>query len=111
LVCPPQGSMLVVFSPSRRILVSHGYADGIRLWNVTDSTHPSPLGKLSSSEFLDIAVFSPDGRTLATVGDTIGLWEMNVDHAIRTICARRGNLTREEWQQYISDLPYNPVCP
>ncbi|MCA1676271.1 MAG: hypothetical protein LC799_30210, partial [Actinobacteria bacterium] len=111
LVGHPQGTMLVVFSPNRHILVSRGYADGIRLWNVTNPNHPSPLGKLSSSEFLDIAVFSPDGRTLATIGDTIGLWEMNVDHAIRTICTRHGNLTREEWQQYIPDLPYTPACP
>jgi WD40 repeat protein len=111
LVGHPQGTMLVVFSPNRSILVSRGYADGIRLWNVTDSNHPSPLGKLYSSEFFDIAVFSPDGRTLATIGDTIGLWEMNVDHAIRAICVKHGNLTREEWKQYISDLPYNPACP
>jgi hypothetical protein len=38
---------------------------------------------------------------------------MNVDQAIRRICATTANtLTREKWKQYVSpDLPYRPPCP
>lgn len=100
----------VVFSPDRHTLASVG-RDAIRLWNVTDPTHPAPLGELTiQNDVIGPVVFSPDGRTLASAGNTVGLWELNLDQAIRKICATSGNLTREQWQQYIPDLPYNPSC-
>jgi WD40 repeat protein len=89
----------------------------VRLWNVTDPAHPTPLGQplTGHTDYVNSVVFSPDGHTLATgSGDyTVRLWEMNVDRVIQRICATTTNtLTPAKWEQYIStDLSYRPPCP
>ncbi len=88
----------------------------MRLWNVTDPTHPTPLGPALTGHTGTVraVAFSPNGHTLATGSDdhTARLWEMNVDQAIQRICATTTNtLTPETWAQYVSqDLPYHPPC-
>jgi WD40 repeat protein len=87
------------------------------LWNVTDPTHPTPLGAplTGHTNAVFLVAFSPDGHTLATGSAdwTVRLWGMNVDRAIQRICATTTNtLTPAKWEHYVStDLPYRPPCP
>jgi WD40 repeat protein len=105
----------VVFSPKRHILASSSNDQTVRLWNVTDPTHPTsgtPLTGHTSS--VNAVAFSPDGHTLASGSNdqTIRLWEINIAKTIRRICATTSNtLTPAKWEQYVStNLPYNPPC-
>ena len=55
---------------------------------------------------------SPDGKTLASGGATIILWDVSVEAWQNRACriANR-NLTRAEWRQYMGDIaPYRATC-
>jgi WD40 repeat protein len=103
----------LTFSYDGHILASTGAGTSpeIRLWNVADPSHPAALGQLTTeSNAVGPVAFSPDGHTFASGDLSIVLWETDLDQAIRMICSRSGNLTRQQWQHYIPDIPYDPPC-
>ena len=106
----------VAFSRDGHTLATGSADQTVRLWNVTDPAHPTPLGQplTGHTDEVRTVAFSPDGHTLATgsADQTVRLWAMNVDQAIQQICATTTNvLTPPEWEQYVStDLPYRPPC-
>jgi WD40 repeat protein len=102
----------VAFSPDGRTLAAAG--TGVQLWNVTDPAHPATIGQpldVYPDEVSSIA-FAPDDHTLATgsYDDTARLWQLGADKAIQQICASTDTPTRQQWQQYLSELPYRSSC-
>jgi hypothetical protein len=55
----------VAYSPDGRTLASSGEDRTVRLWNVTNPAHPTPLGQplIGHTDYVDAVAFSPDGRT------------------------------------------------
>jgi WD40 repeat protein/type II secretory pathway predicted ATPase ExeA len=70
----------VVFSPDGHTLASSSHDYTVRLWNVADPAHPTPLGPPLTGHTNSVysVVFSPDGHTLASAsGDkTVRLWNV-----------------------------------
>ena len=63
----------------------------------------------SGSQAVYAVAFGPGGRTLASgsIDGAVRLWNLNVDYATERICATAGQLTHQQWQAYISQLPYH----
>ena len=104
----------VTFSPDGGTLASGSLDGTIRLWDVADPADPQQLGQplTGSTVAVDSVAFSPDGHTLASGSDdgTTRLWNLNVQSAINRICATAGGLTPQQWNEYIPQLGYQPIC-
>jgi WD40 repeat protein len=105
----------LTYSRDGSTLASGGNDNTVRIWDVADPSAAGPIGQSMSpsaktGSFLS---FSPDSRMLgiSSGADTIRLWDLDVDDAISRICATTHNvLTRQEWQEYIPRLSYDPPC-
>jgi WD40 repeat protein len=105
----------VAFSPDGRTLASGSSGWNVAVYDLSDPLHPLVLGRglHGHSGSVWSLAFSPDGRTLASgsADGTIRLWNLNVDYAIKWVCAAaRNELTSQQWHTYIPELPYQPPC-
>ena len=106
----------VAVNPSGQLLAA-GHDDGtVSVWNlVTASSSPDAEQMLLTTDTnrVNAVAFSPDG-TLATgsTDETVRLWNLNVQAAIARVCALAGSdLTSTQWDAYIPQFRYRPLCP
>jgi WD40 repeat protein len=73
----------VAVSPDRRLLAAVGVDGTLRLWNVTDPGHATPVGASLQPANGDLPLytvaFSPDGKVLAAAGagSVVKLWDVS----------------------------------
>jgi WD40 repeat protein len=104
----------VAFAPDEHTLASGSADQTVRLWDVADPVNATPRGG-PLTRYASIGhrvAFSLGGQFLASAsGDTVGLWDLNGEHAIQRICAATRNvLIPEQWQYHIPQLSYEPPC-
>ena len=102
------------------LTVSTASADGTAIvWDVSDRTHPVQLATSGHAAVVSAVTYSPDGGTLATASydHTAALWDVGETTSIAAradslACAMAGpGLSRTDWDQYISGMSYELICP
>nr|WP_042179802.1 helix-turn-helix domain-containing protein [Kibdelosporangium sp. MJ126-NF4]CEL14036.1 High-affnity carbon uptake protein Hat/HatR [Kibdelosporangium sp. MJ126-NF4]CTQ88402.1 High-affnity carbon uptake protein Hat/HatR [Kibdelosporangium sp. MJ126-NF4] len=100
------------FSPDGRTIAYTSADDTVVLWDVERRTVSARLtGHLAG---VRVVAFSPDGGTLATAGadGTVILWDTEPERVAAGICHTVSrNLTAEEWNQFVPELPHRDTCP
>ncbi len=100
----------IAYSPDGRTLAT---ANGLTI-TLRDPATGRRLTVLSGHTApVNTIAYSPEGRTLASGSDdnTVILWTLHPQQATTTTCTTLNrNLTQQEWNQFLPDIPYRTTC-
>jgi WD40 repeat protein len=99
-------------SPDHRTLATVDYDHRVRIRDMptetaADLSFPGPVDPVRALSF------ASDGRTLYSLTSTGAVFSVVTDpeRAVALLCARAGGeLTRADWDRYLSELPYQEIC-
>jgi WD40 repeat protein len=100
------------FSPDASVLAISGGDPYASLWDVATGEQLGPrLGGVGSRE-ATIDLSSDGRRLLMTHGDGKGaIWDVDPKSWARRACTLANRtLTRAEWEEFLSERPYEPAC-
>ena len=88
----------VAYSPGGDLLASADYSGTIRLWDLRSGALHSQLEDERTSSLESLA-WSPDGKTLASAGDGITLWDADTGKPIATLEGHEGTVESVAWSR------------
>jgi WD40 repeat protein len=96
----------VDFSPDGHYIATASTDHTTRVWGVPQG---NPIALITHDSDVQIVKFSPNGKYLATAhNETAGIWLWRIEDLVEESQKRlTRNLTAEEWEIYINDLPYS----
>jgi hypothetical protein len=107
------------FSTDGQLLASTD-SDRVRVWRVADGTRLTDRQvPTTGTDHPAQAALAPDGRWLRVLADHGTVLTIDLAHATpppdparsaSSICARYGGLSQPDWNEYLSEVPYRPVC-
>ncbi len=101
----------VKFSPDGKSLATAGRDGLARTWDVGTG---NPLMALALGSQVNAVSFSPDGRSLvaASSNGQARVFALRREDLLDRICSRVSrNLSVEEWEEWLADMPYTLSCP
>ncbi|MEU4618400.1 TIR domain-containing protein [Actinoplanes sp. NPDC023801] len=112
----------VAFTADGRTLATGTKDETVAFWDAAELSGPVRVAVLRGTDLRSTAlVFHPDGRRLATSGNSSSiravLWDHSALNALRAdpaaaACAVTGRgFTQQEWDSYVPETPYRPTCP
>ena len=107
--------LAVAISADKHWLVTGSRDKTARLWDLSSEDPASSAIVLRGHEdYISAVAISADTRWLVTGSwdKTARLWDLRLDELLNLACRTAGrNLTKEEWAQYMGNLPYQKTCP
>ncbi|MGC5664592.1 helix-turn-helix domain-containing protein [Micromonospora sp. WMMD723] len=104
----------VSFHPSGSLITAASTDGTIWIWDISHLNRPIVVATLShADQAYYVVAYRPDGHTLAagSADGTVRLWETDPQRAAESICSTMGEpISRAEWEQYLSSIPYHPPC-
>ena len=101
-------------SPDDKTLAIGTLTGTVERWNISDPRDPATIQPLTVGATISPVnvTFSPDGTLFTSEPDGAAqAWELDVNDAINRICAlTAGQLTVDQWKQYVPQLRYDPPC-
>jgi WD40 repeat protein len=112
-VVEPSGVGSLAFSPAGTILAVGGMNGAIHLVGVP-GMRPFGMPVMAHVGAVRAMAFGRGGEILASLGldHTLRLWDLTQQAWQQRACrVANRNLTPDEWQLYMGDLPYHKICP
>ncbi|WP_443046067.1 WD40 repeat domain-containing protein [Streptomyces sp. GQFP] len=110
----PESVSALAVSPDGATLAVGGSTGTLQLWDIATQ---QPLGGplTTPGETIDSLAFGADSGTLYAGSAHVPLqrYVVDADRAATRVCARAGagaDLSREQWETYVPEVPYRKVC-
>jgi hypothetical protein len=112
----------MVISPDGHTLATASVDNSVRLWNISDPTHPKAMaivGKEPTTDLFSSVAIGPNGLLAATAINLLNnslpvrawLWQTDPTRAAVSVCRASASITEIQWRQYLPDQSYDPPCP